>query len=308
MRQHVMFKLGTGAAGTGLRCNSEGLFLGSEALLQQDEEGNFHARSSAHLRKVFTGTYREEADWESRIRSVALVANALNKGDMARATMTAVLMRLPDPAGPVRIADVDGGLAKAGFNPNEPRDERGRWTTGGNETRASVQIADADMSDASDDPVAQAAARAAASGGEKHYDEDYGGAEAVDIAYNGKLHDVVRDWIADAFKHAGIPVLTEVPLTTIQSGVTAEADVVALGPHGKPQLVEVKTGDDPGFTPPQRYVYEMAQVPEHVFSLDPRVAKLGFEPRVPLPAMDVTIALVNKKREIQFVPFGSIIH
>ena len=37
-------------------------------------------------------------------------------------------MRLPQPAGSVRITDKDGVLAKAGYDPDEPRDERGRWT------------------------------------------------------------------------------------------------------------------------------------------------------------------------------------
>jgi hypothetical protein len=45
--------------------------------------------------------------------------------------MTAVLMRLPDPDYPDRIGDTDGVLEKAGFNPDKPRDERGRWTSGG---------------------------------------------------------------------------------------------------------------------------------------------------------------------------------
>jgi hypothetical protein len=59
-------------------------------------------------------------------------------------------------------------LAKAGFDPNEPRDERGRWTNengGSAEPDAAgrrAQLADAGMSDASDDPMAEAAARAAA--------------------------------------------------------------------------------------------------------------------------------------------------
>ena len=47
---------------------------------------------------------------------------------MARAMMTAVLMRLPDPGDPGGNADPDGALAKAGYNAAEPRDERGRWS------------------------------------------------------------------------------------------------------------------------------------------------------------------------------------
>lgn len=97
-----------------------------------------------------------------------LVADALNKGEIARAMITAVLMRLPDPAGAIHAADVHCAVAKAGFNPDEARDERGRWTSGGSDgayadmdlRQAGTQLADAGMSDVSNDPVAQAAARA----------------------------------------------------------------------------------------------------------------------------------------------------
>jgi hypothetical protein len=88
--------------------------------------------------------------------------------------MTAVLMRLPDPGDPVGNANVDEALAKAGFNPDEPRDERGRWTTDGDsasEPRRDprTQLADAGVSDASNDAVAQAAARAAANAARRNH-------------------------------------------------------------------------------------------------------------------------------------------
>jgi hypothetical protein len=173
VRQQVLFKLDQNPKGRGLRCDSDGLFLGREALLRRDARGNFEALPVAELRKILRRTYGDEGNWNSCIRSVELVAKALNKGEMARAMMTAVLMRLPDPGDPFRIADIDDVLAKAGFNPDEPRDERGRWTTGGDsaaddvnmpDSAARIQLADAGRSDASDDPVpvAQAAARAAA--------------------------------------------------------------------------------------------------------------------------------------------------
>lgn len=171
MHQPLMFKLHHDPRSRGLRCDGTGLFLAGEALLRQGEEGDFEARSPADLRALLGKIYGQENDWESRIRSAKLVADALNKGDMARATMTAVLMRLPDPDEPIRVAHVDGVLVKAGFNPGEPRDECGRWTDGGDDDRndhadtadrdSRVQLADTGMSDAVDDPVAQAAARAA---------------------------------------------------------------------------------------------------------------------------------------------------
>jgi hypothetical protein len=166
MGQQLLFKLDQNPNGRGLRCDDEGLFLGRDALLQRDREGNFEARPAGELRKVLRRAYGDDANWESHARSVKLVAAALNKGDLARATMTAVLMRLPEPGSPISIADVDVVLAKAGFDPDEPRDERGRWTTDGSDSGESIapntshrglriQTADSGRSDT------EAAARAA---------------------------------------------------------------------------------------------------------------------------------------------------
>ena len=121
---------------------------------------------TSNFKRTLSHTYGGETTWESHIRSVKLVANALNKGDMAKAMMTAVLMRLPDPGDPIRIADEDGVLAKGGFDPDEPRDERGRWTNGGDvapydPSRPAHPTRRRRMSDASNDPVAEAVARAA---------------------------------------------------------------------------------------------------------------------------------------------------
>ncbi|HTW35643.1 MAG TPA: hypothetical protein VMD53_13575 [Rhizomicrobium sp.] len=138
MGQQLLFKLDQTPNGRGLRCDADGLFLGREALLQRDAEGNFEARPADELQKILGRAYGYDANWESRVRSVKLVALALNKGDLARAMVTAVLMRLPEPGSPISIADVDGVLAKAGFDRDEPRDERGRWTTDGNEVGESA--------------------------------------------------------------------------------------------------------------------------------------------------------------------------
>ena len=156
MLRSLMFKLDKPPIIAICAATPAAFFWGRNALLQQDEEGSFRARPAADLRIVFNSLYGDEADWDSSIRSVGLVAKALNKGDMARATMTAVLMRLPDPDGPIGFAGLSGGLAKAGFNPDEPRDERGRWTYGGNNGNddaepsghnARIQLADAGCTD-----------------------------------------------------------------------------------------------------------------------------------------------------------------
>jgi hypothetical protein len=159
MRQDLMFKLDQNPEGPGLRCDDSGLFLGRDALLRKDRDGHFDALSPAQLQKIFARIYGDETNWESRIRSVELVADALNKGEMARAMMSAVLMRLPAPGDSICIAEVDELLAKVGYDADEPRDDRGRWTDGVDDRSTDARLADAGVSDVSNDPVAEAAER-----------------------------------------------------------------------------------------------------------------------------------------------------
>jgi hypothetical protein len=67
-----------------------------------------------------------------RLRSgLATVADALNAGDVSKAMIAALHLRLPelDRDGAARIGQADDALSK--YDPSEPRDSRGRWTTGG---------------------------------------------------------------------------------------------------------------------------------------------------------------------------------
>jgi len=174
MGRQWLFKLDQNPEGRGLRCDSGGLFLGRDALVQRDESEKFSARPVAELREILRRAYGDDTNWESYSRSIELVARALNRGDMARAMMTAVLMRLPDPGDPIGHSNADGALAKAGFNPDEPRDERGRWTTDGDSASEPsrdprTQLAGAGVSDASNDAAAQAAARAAANAARRNH-------------------------------------------------------------------------------------------------------------------------------------------
>ena len=59
-----------------------------------------------------------------------MAAQALNAGDVAFAMIATVHLRLPelDAASAARLAQSNQDLAK--YDPSEPRDWRGRWTTG----------------------------------------------------------------------------------------------------------------------------------------------------------------------------------
>ena len=125
-----MFKLDARADGKGLCCDRAGLFFAGEPLLERDQEGVFRPRSPAVLRKILARSSCADADTESHLRTLNVVATALNKGEVAKAMIAAVLMRLPEPQS-VPPTDLDDGLAKAGFNSDESRDEHGRWTRDG---------------------------------------------------------------------------------------------------------------------------------------------------------------------------------
>jgi hypothetical protein len=64
-------------------------------------------------------------------RGLKVAATALNDGDLGRAMVATLHLRMTnlDTAGAKRIADADAVRAK--YDPNQPRDWHGRWTTEG---------------------------------------------------------------------------------------------------------------------------------------------------------------------------------
>src|SRR5471032_718022 len=80
---------------------------------------------------MMLAAYGEIVDPEHLSRGLRATAAALNRGDLGVAMIVAVHLRLPELGveAAARIRAVDNFLAK--YDPNEPRDWRGRWTTGG---------------------------------------------------------------------------------------------------------------------------------------------------------------------------------
>ena len=112
---------------------------------------------------------------------------------------------------------------------------------------------------------------------------------AQDAAYHGLFHDAVRDDVVKALRSVGTAVETEV--TLILPGVVpfeARLDILARGPRGALYGIEIKTGDDPPFTPGQMVVYPHAVGGAGVFSPNSRVSSLGLTPFIPLPAFPIT--------------------
>ena len=116
--------------GLGLNCSSEGLSLAGVPLLRITPVG-LAPRSAGDLAELMRSAYGHDVDLVKLSSGLDVIAKALNSGDLGRAMVAAVRLRLPelnwDRA--ARVASAETRLAK--FNPAELRDWLGRWTTGG---------------------------------------------------------------------------------------------------------------------------------------------------------------------------------
>jgi len=116
--------------GTGVYCNREGLFIGPGIPLitieKQDSWGKseFRVRPFQEIDEILSFAYGTNFVSARMTGGLSAIAKALNYGDMSRAIIASLKLRLP-PLPPEALSR----LAK--YNPDEPRDARGRWTTNG---------------------------------------------------------------------------------------------------------------------------------------------------------------------------------
>jgi hypothetical protein len=124
------FRLSDRPGDLGLACNARGLDLASVPLLNH-EAGRFKPRPLEQIKKLLGYAYGVSGNAERLGSGLQAVANALNERDITRAMVAALRLRLPplDWDGAVRILQAENALAK--YDPNEPRDWHGRWTSEG---------------------------------------------------------------------------------------------------------------------------------------------------------------------------------
>jgi RHS repeat-associated protein len=110
--------------------------------------------------------------------------------------------------------------------------------------------------------------------------------EVVTIAYQGVFHDQVVKALADYLRGGGLKVETEVSLEMADGSIGARIDILA---QAGVELfgVEVKTGENPSFTPQQLVVYPHLMMGESVISTSPEITTFGFQPGQLLPATPV---------------------
>jgi len=119
-------------------CNDDGVFIGPDcALIRADTDcagrKSYTLRPRSEIAHLLEAAHVTHFGLDALISRLNVVAKALNDGDMALAQIATLQLGLPalaDGAAVNRMAAADR-LLKYNFNPDEPRDWHGRWTTDG---------------------------------------------------------------------------------------------------------------------------------------------------------------------------------
>ena len=114
----------------GLSCTPQGLSLAGVSLLEKTARG-LAPRPAPEIAALIMAAYGATPDLGRLSDGLRATAKALNDGDLARAMVAALHLRLPEMSGPgaMRVAEVGEYLAK--YSADQPRDWHGRWTTEG---------------------------------------------------------------------------------------------------------------------------------------------------------------------------------
>jgi len=125
-----IYRLTHEPGGLGLSCTAAGLSLVGAPLLRKTEAG-FAPRPAAEIASLMKAAYGADGDAARLASSLPAIARALNGGELARAAIAAVLTQTAElsPDAARRLAAADDNLTK--YDPDEPRDWHGRWTTDG---------------------------------------------------------------------------------------------------------------------------------------------------------------------------------
>lgn len=129
MRAARRFGLGSDGSSPGLSCSSGGLFLAGVPLLRKTNSG-LAPRSSAEIAVLLRAAYGDASGTDATMRGLSVTASALNSGDLSRAMIAALHLRLPELGNEERARITSANEVLAKYDPDEPRDWHGRWTTG----------------------------------------------------------------------------------------------------------------------------------------------------------------------------------
>jgi hypothetical protein len=124
------FRLTSNAGSLGLECTSAGVSLAGVPLLRKTLTG-LAPRPADEIASLMKAALGQDIDPAPLTPGLEVIAEALNRGDVGRAMIAALHLRLPrlNPEGATRIAKAHDVLTK--YDPSEPRDDHGRWTADG---------------------------------------------------------------------------------------------------------------------------------------------------------------------------------
>ena len=94
MDSSCLFKLADEPGSLGLRCDQSGLSLAGVPLLRRTSTG-FAARPRLQIERLLNRAYGRDIDVGPIMARLEDIATALNAGELARAMIAAVLLKLP---------------------------------------------------------------------------------------------------------------------------------------------------------------------------------------------------------------------
>ena len=191
-------------------------------------------RAGGELQRGLADVYGQPIELRSKRLGLDAVAAALDRGEIARAQIAALLLQMPDP--PL--------IDRSSLSEVETR-------------RLAQELAASGLSKADDEWDEQhPRTKTAPNPGwfaPKPKPDNGGAADAHPVAYQGDFHDVLVAEEIDQYRRTGAICISEARLSLGAS--TARIDILCRTKIGGLMGVEVKTGDDLQFTPAQMAVY-----------------------------------------------------
>jgi hypothetical protein len=123
----------------GIYCTEEGVFIGNACPLVAASKscwcggGRYRVRPIAEISALLRTAFGVDIDFDFLEPQLKKIAAYLERGELNLAQLATLFLGLPELPDRQAIHRLDAAhaLLKAGFNPDEPRDEHGRWTTAG---------------------------------------------------------------------------------------------------------------------------------------------------------------------------------
>lgn len=110
----------------------EGVVLGSRVVLVRRTSAGYRCVSADDVTRLTRIVFGAQQRWRRFPFVIAAIAEALDSGDIVKAQLLGLTLPLESLGeSQLRRLEIAADLLKANYDPDQPRDERGRWTTNG---------------------------------------------------------------------------------------------------------------------------------------------------------------------------------